>query len=279
MSTPWTRKEFPQLRAHPSKDLERLHVLARNAAAASSDFHQHVSMVTELARQVTHMTEMGVRGGVSTNGWLYGLASAHSLDGKRRTYVGYDLDLRPFVKWCNAAHQALCAREGVDIQLHQGSVLDVDIEETELLFIDTLHVYGQLKRELAKHADKVTWRIALHDTTVDWRDGEIRRRWKQSSIRALRGRLWEGGWNQEDTDTGLMLAVHEFLDEYEGEWVLLDNWRHNNGFTIFQRIAPPGTAATLRAEKEQREVEEAVAAEKEAGEGGGAEAGATPAQA
>jgi hypothetical protein len=44
------------------------------------------------------------------------------------------------------------------------NVLEVEIEETELLFIDTYHYYAQLKKELKLHAGKISRYIAFHDT-------------------------------------------------------------------------------------------------------------------
>lgn len=44
--------------------------------------------------------------------------------------------------------------------------------QVDLLFIDTWHVYGHLKRELALHAPRVRKYIAMHDTTIDWEVGE-----------------------------------------------------------------------------------------------------------
>jgi hypothetical protein len=117
-------------------------------------------------------------------------------------------------------------------------VLDVDMEVTDLLFIDTLHVYGQLKRELAKHATNVKWRIVLHDTTIDGVGGQFVRFPKM--FRSIEHQLTTvQKWTREDTRSGLMRAVHEFLDAHPDEWVLVDQWTHNNGLTILQRI--PGT--------------------------------------
>lgn len=44
--------------------------------------------------------------------------------------------------------------------------------DVDLLFIDTWHVYGHLKRELALHAPRVRRFIAMHDTEVDKDEGE-----------------------------------------------------------------------------------------------------------
>ena len=39
--------------------------------------------------------------------------------------------------------------------------------ETDLLFVDSWHVYARTSRELAALHGRVRWRIVLHDTTVD----------------------------------------------------------------------------------------------------------------
>ena len=44
--------------------------------------------------------------------------------------------------------------------------------DVDVLFVDTWHVYGHLKRELALHAPRVRRFIAMHDTTIDWEVGE-----------------------------------------------------------------------------------------------------------
>ena len=51
--------------------------------------------------------------------------------------------------------------------------LDLNINENyDLTFIDTWHVYGQLKRELDKFSKITNKYIIMHDTTVDELLGE-----------------------------------------------------------------------------------------------------------
>lgn len=50
-------------------------------------------------------------------------------------------------------------------------------DPVDMLFIDTFHVYGQLRRELARHHGSVSRYIVLHDTEVDKDPGEAVRRW------------------------------------------------------------------------------------------------------
>lgn len=103
------------------------------------------------------ITEMGTRGGVSTRAWLY--AQPEKL-------VCYDLRKLPIVDLLERVAGK------TDFQFHEADVLEIDIEETDLLFIDTWHVYEQLQAELAKHASKARKYIVLHDTTTFGETGE-----------------------------------------------------------------------------------------------------------
>jgi hypothetical protein len=99
---------------------------------------------------------------------------------------------------------------GVDYGFVLGDTLKVDIEPTELLFIDTLHTYGQLKGELDRHAGKVKKWIILHDTETFGIKSEI-----------------EG-------ESGLWPAVEEFLAA--GGWKIVERRTNNNGLTVLERV-------------------------------------------
>merc|ERR1711991_1150328 len=81
--------------------------------------------------------------------------------------------------------------------------LEVDIKDNyDLTFIDTWHIYGQLKRELEKFSKVTNKYIIMHDTTVDGINGEtVRMKWnaeKQSK---------ETGIPVEEIKKGLMPAI------------------------------------------------------------------------
>src|SRR5690242_14558591 len=99
-----------------------------------------------LGRECRHVTEMGTRTGISTVAWL--LAQPERL-------VLYDNVKLPPVERL----QALSVRTAT--VFHQGDVLQVEIEPTDLLFVDTWHVYDQLKEELRLHAGKAGRHIVL----------------------------------------------------------------------------------------------------------------------
>ena len=57
----------------------------------------------------------------------------------------------------------------------------IDVGPTDLLFVDTWHVYAQLKRELDTHGHHVRKYIVLHDTTLDGDKGtSVRKGWDTS---------------------------------------------------------------------------------------------------
>jgi glycosyltransferase involved in cell wall biosynthesis len=171
------------------------------ACATPSDIHEHLPVLYFLARQCDHVTEMGTRTGISTTALLFA---------QPERLVCYD-------KVKLAAVNRLEAVAGrTDFRFHQADVLEVDIEETELLFIDTWHVCEQLKEELRLHAGKVRRYIVLHDTTTFGEQGEMEGR------------------------RGLWPAVEEFLAE--GHFCLRERLENNNGLTVLERVSPAARA-------------------------------------
>jgi len=100
--------------------------------------------------------------------------------------------------------------ERTEFVFHQTNVLHVEIEDTDMLFIDTWHVYDQLKEELRLHARHVRRYIVLHDTTTFADRGE------------------------EPGHRGLWPAVEEFLAE--GSFRLKERFTNNNGLSILERV-------------------------------------------
>src|SRR5262249_50913089 len=118
----------------------------------------------------------------------------------------------------------------------EADVLKIEIEPTDLLFIDTWHVYEQLKCELMLHAGKALRFIALHDTETFGELGEdparVRLAWSiNEAVRRRVGlRLFRGIARRR----GLRPAVEEFLGNHP-EWRLAEHFENNNGLTILAR--------------------------------------------
>ncbi len=169
--------------------------LYQQALTTPSDINHHLPTLYRLAQECDHVTEMGTRGGCSTRAFL--AAQPHVL-------VCYDLVRLPVVDLIEAA-----AREArrPRFQFIQADVLQIQIEPTDLLFIDTFHVYEQTKRELALHADRVRKYVVLHDTTTYGEQGEV------------------------PGSRGIWPAVEEFLHAHP-HWKLSSRVNDNNGLTI-----------------------------------------------
>jgi hypothetical protein len=102
----------------------------------------------------------------------------------------------------------------------------MEIEETDLLFIDTWHVYQQLKKEFELHADKSRKYIILHDTTTFGENGEGI---ASTNINIVTGQI------EAIPHKGLWPAVEEFL-ESNTKWKLKERYTNNNGLTVLERV-------------------------------------------
>lgn len=191
------------------------------ACSVPSDINQHLPILKAYADTCTHITECGVRGVVSS--WAFAM-SLQGRPGARLVQVDLDTNVN-VVLFGNIARAV-----GIDTIFYQQSDLECPIEPTELLFIDTWHVYGHLKRELDRWHTAVSKYIILHDTTVD--------EWKGETVRC--------GWNAveqsnrsgipvEEICKGLWPAIDEFLKAHP-EWAMEKRLYNNNGLTILARV-------------------------------------------
>ena len=99
---------------------------------------------------------MGSRGLISIWGWL-------ATNPKK--LISYDI--QDPSKWGGSLEDLKDTANayGTEFEFNLANVLEVEIEETDLLFIDTWHAYKQLKAELELHASKARKYICFHDTT------------------------------------------------------------------------------------------------------------------
>lgn len=175
--------------------------------ATPSDIFYHLPKLKEYASQCDHITEMGVRGVVST--WAF-------LMGRPKKLVCYDIGKYPRVDEA----ELLAIDADIEFEFHEKSVLEVEIEETDFLFIDTFHTATQLEKELALHAGKVKKFIGFHDTTTFWEKGEPA--YESTGGKGL------------DCGRGLKYALEPFLKN-NPEWVVDYKTNENNGLTIIKR--------------------------------------------
>jgi cephalosporin hydroxylase len=123
----------------------------------------------------------------------------------------------------------LCKSECINVEFIEKSDLECDLYETDLLFIDTWHVYGQLKRELKRWNSSVKKYIIMHDTTVDEWQGETIRCGLNAEEQSIKYCI-----PLEEINKGLWPAIDEFLKEHS-EWKIEHRYTNNNGLTILKR--------------------------------------------
>ena len=185
-----------------------------------SDINEHLSTLLEYASKCETIIECGVRNIVSSFAFALGIKGKEN-----NSYTLVD----PFRSLHINEFISVCEREGVNASFYHGSDLEYPPTETDLLFIDTWHVYGQLKRELAHWHSSVKKYIILHDTTVD--------EWQGESIRMeydIKKQQKESGFPMDEILKGLWPAVEEFLQEHP-EWAIERRYTNNNGLTILVR--------------------------------------------
>jgi hypothetical protein len=177
---------------------ENLKQIYERLCNTKSDINEHLPTLRKYGNECDHITEMGVRYIVST----YAL-----LMGEPKTMISYD------IMNCDWVPVQKMVEDVTDYNFLIGDTLQIEIDETDLLFIDTLHNYKQLKKELEKHAGKVRKYIIFHDTTSFENIGE-----------SYTGQSEKGIWT----------AIEEFLSK-NSHWKVKERFTNNNGLTIIEK--------------------------------------------
>jgi hypothetical protein len=188
-----------------------------------SDINEHLHTLSKYASECESVFETGVRGCISSWAFMHGLLNNNSPN--KRLFMN-DIDTCDIAELLNVTNTL-----PIKIDYKWINNLQLDFSERfDLTFIDTWHIYGQLKRELAKFAPITNKYIIMHDTTVDeWQGETIRVGWnaQQQSV--------QSGFPVDEINKGLWPAVQEFLDSNQ-EWVLHERFTNNNGLTILRRV-------------------------------------------
>ena len=148
-----------------------------------------------MAEGCDHVTEFGVRCGVST---------VSLLSGKPKVMRSYDIQKPPNVETLRRI-----VPEGTDWSFTVADTRGIEISQTDLLFIDTLHEYDQLRAELDLHGNKARKYLAFHDTVTFGERGEL------------------GG-------QGLNLAIAEFKQR-NPHWFTMADFKNCNGLKVLRR--------------------------------------------
>ena len=197
----------------------------RHHSESTGDINEHLPTLARYASECESIIELGVRGCISSWAFCKGL-----LDNNKPIKKMFLND----ITICDI-ESLLCAAKSPDVNIDvtyqwiNDLLVDTSCLETDLTFIDTWHVYAQLKRELEKYSKITKKYIIMHDTEVDANYGEtIRCGWNAEE------QSRQTGYPVEEINRGLIPAVVEFL-ENNPEWTMHEHYKNNNGLTILQR--------------------------------------------
>lgn len=168
-----------------------------------SDISEHMDTLRSMAAECLDVVEFGIRSGNSTVAFLAGLGDAASVKRQAYTLTSYDIT-KPEGAFPEPMCVAHIIREADTSKLQE-------IPECDLLFIDTLHTYEQVKAEL-EHACRVRRWIVFHDTVLF-------------------------AWNDEHTGKlpGIDQAIFEFLAAEWQDWHVHSHRPNNCGLLILER--------------------------------------------
>ena len=162
-----------------------------------SDINEHLPTLLKYAKECDEIIEMGVRDVVST--WALLAARPKRLE-------SWD------ILFHNNMNIALkeAYKENLDFKFVIADTTKASVQGADMLFIDTLHNYEQMKKELEIHPPKIRKYICFHDT-VSY---------------ASRNEVGHG--------IGILPAIKEFLAEHQ-EWKIKESFNNNNGFLVIER--------------------------------------------
>lgn len=180
-----------------------------------SDINEHLDLLRALASKCSHVTEFGMRWG---NGSTVAFLAAQP-----KELISWDID--PYSIVSQQTANLLAIRGRTSFQPRVGDTLVIpQIEPTDLLFIDTLHTWRQLKAELVRHADPVALNVRKYLVFHD------------SSTYGMKG--------EDGSEPGLIAVIRWFQKDHAFPlWGLKHHLKNNNGLVVLERIdveATPG---------------------------------------
>ena len=173
----------------------------------STDINEHLYTLYNLSKECQTIVELGTRELNST--WAFLAAYPKKL-------ISIDI-LRP-EKWgCANYEQILKSANEQNINYlfiqEYSEKVNLNEELIDLLFIDTIHTYDQVKAELENFSHLVTKYIVFHDTVLYGIDGY--------------------GHKGHEPGNGILRAINEFQEKNKN-WKVFKEYKNNNGLLILK---------------------------------------------
>lgn len=168
----------------------------KQALQEKSPIQEHLATLRAMAQQCKHVTEFGA-----------GLSTIALLAGRPDRLVSYDVLSHKDVLWLAGVAES-------PFEFIEANTLDVIIEPTEMLFIDTKHTAEQIYAELTNNGDRVRRWIVLHDTVSC---GDYDQAWPGPPL-------------------GILWGLGRYLLETPETWRILRHDLNGNGLMVLERL-------------------------------------------
>lgn len=166
-----------------------------------SDINEHLPTLYDLSKNCKTIAEFGVRTVVSSYAFAYA---------RPDKLLCIDIQKHPNVDY----FLGLCKQENLNVEFHLCDSRNFQLDQVDLVFIDTLHTYTQLKEELKVLGNKAEKYLVFHDTETFGFSNE--------------NNIYTGN------KSGLNPAISEFLEE-NPNWKVFKIYTNNNGLTILNK--------------------------------------------
>lgn len=186
-----------------------------------SDINEHLPILRQLASECEHVTEMGMRTGVST----IALLAAQPTE-----LISWDIDPAAVLQPANMGRVLVSGR--TKFQPRVGDTLKIHIEPTDLLFIDTLHTWKQLRDELFRHCVYGT----QHDVYASEANKDPRHLRSVRKYLVFHDTVTFGDRGEDGSEPGLRASIRLFQQHTLPMWELLHDFKNNNGLVVLKRV-------------------------------------------
>lgn len=175
---------------------------------ATDPGNQALPLLRDLAKKCSSATEIGAQPIVSTWGILQGLSESEQNNLK---YIGIDPQLPP--PSCLNSVKQIATDNGIDFTFWRANYLEIEIEPTDLLVIESWLTYNLLKSEFEHFASNVKKYIVIL------------------------GRYESAPLPYKKTKNGEAPFIGEFLKRHP-EWRIDQEYSLSDGMTVFERKVP-----------------------------------------
>ncbi len=191
---------------------DRLEAIYLRHCATAIAIAAHLRRLRELAEDLDVAVEFGVKRGASSSALLIGA----------KRVISYDT-----VATVEARELKRVVGERWDYRI--GDSREADFEQADLLFVDSLHTYAQVRDEL-KHAHKIKRYLIFHDVSTFGEVGAAGESGRQSWTYQL------GRGSVPDEHRGIRPAIDELMI-YDQSWRIIERRTDSHGLLVLQRAS------------------------------------------